>query len=212
MPTLTKLDPIQGLEFNEEQHVYTFNGKPVPASVTSICSFDMDDRARERIESTRDDWEPRGNHLHAMCEQWWLGAAQLDPGPYAEWSDALFDHPLFKNYSPLAVEHRFVDKRGRYAGSCDFIIQGPGKDGKDRVLLCDLKTKRSTTSKVGDHRKQLGAYVRMCNQHYPTLIIDKCVIVNSFPGRVDLTVHDPDECVAAWDEQWGKYEAWQPAF
>jgi hypothetical protein len=172
----------------------------------------LDTIARERIEATRGDWEPRGNHLHQMCEQWWLGEAQLEPGPYAEWSDALFSHPLFTRYKAIGVELRLVDKRARYAGSCDFILEGSGSDGKTRRLLCDLKTKRSASSAIGDHKKQLGAYVKMASDFYPTLWIDKCLIVNSFPGRVEITTYETQDCLDAWDEQWGRFEAWTPAF
>ena len=174
--------------------------------------FDLDEIARRRIEETRPDWEPRGNHLHAMCEQWWLGAAQLDPGPYKDWSDNLFSHPLFTRYKAIGVETRLVDKRCRYAGSCDFVLQGPGTDGKTRTLVCDLKTKKHPDSAIGDHRGQLGAYCSMLIQHWPTLWIDQCLIVNSFPDRAEISVYEVQDCLEKWDDRYQAFADWKPSF
>ena len=207
-----QLQPIKGLHFEPKTHKYTYRGKTIQASVTTILSFNLDDFARQRIEATRHEWEPRGNFLHQMCEHWWLGAAQLDPGPYKDWADNLFSHPLFTRYKAIGVETRLVDKRSRYAGSCDFVLQGPGTDGRTRTLVCDLKTKSRPDSAIGDHRGQLGAYCSMLIQHWPTLWIDNCLIVNSFPNKVEVSTYSVQECLAAWDDRYQAFADWKPSF
>jgi hypothetical protein len=52
----------------------------------------------------------------------------------------------------------------------------------------------------------------MLAQWHPTLWIDNCIVVNSFPGRVEITTYETQDCLDAWDEQWGRFEAWTPSF
>ena len=135
----------------------------------------------------------------------------LSEGEYGEWCQPLLEHPLWSRYEALASEYRLVDKKARFAGSLDFLLKGKDPKGNDRILLGDLKTK-SASGKCGDHKAQLGAYSSMLAQWHPTLWIDNCIVVNSFPGRVEITTYETQDCLDAWDEQWGRFEAWTPAF
>ena len=44
---------------------------------------------KQRIEETRHEWEPRGNHCHLWLEHFLTGAAEVDSGEYKDWIDPL---------------------------------------------------------------------------------------------------------------------------
>ena len=172
----------------------------------------MAPEAYRRIQETRHLWEDRGNYLHNALQQHLEGAAELAHGEYGEWLGPLIDDfPLWDRYPAIATEFRLVDKRARFAGSLDFLLKGKNPEGKDICLLGDLKTK-SANGRVGDHRAQLGAYAVMLSAHFPTLWIDRCVVVNSFPGRVELSTYEVDECVSAWEDVYQSFQSWKPEF
>ena len=205
------LKPIGNLSFDDPSHTYFFNDAKVPVSVTGVCSFDMDEFTRQRIADTKHIWEPRGNDVHDYAEHG-LNHGWAEPsGPYAEWQGALRDFPLWERYTAIATEYRLVDRRGRYAGSLDALVRGKDRNGKEATVLLDFKSK-SARGSCGDHRAQLGAYARMLNQWHSTLEITCCLVLNVFPGRVELSVYSVQECTDAWDQRWKDYCDWEPDF
>ena len=206
------LPAIKDLSFNPQTHRYSYRGETLPISVTSILSHDMLDSVRQRIEETKHLWEPRGNHLHNLVECHLNGEAELNWGDYSEWAEPLLSHPIFNRYKAIATEYRLVDKRRRYAGSLDFLLAGETPSGEPKVLLGDLKSKQRLNSAVGDHRAQLGAYYSMLIQHHPYLIVDQCIVVNSFPGKVEISVYEPQQCLEAWDDRYQAFCEWKPSF
>ena len=206
------LSPISNLSFDEPSHSYTFNGRKVPISVTGVCGFDMSDAKRQRIADTKPTWEPRGNDVHDYAEHGLKHGWKAPEGPYAEWQGAIRDFPLWDRYSAIATEYRLVDRiDGRYAGSLDALVRGKDRDGNWSNILLDFKTK-SANGSCGDHRSQLGAYCRMLNQWHRTIEIARCLVLNIFPGRVELSVYSVQECVDAWDQRWKDYCDWRPVF
>ena len=177
-----------------------------------MISFDISDEARKAIAADKHNWEPRGNTIHDCMEAYLTGADPVDPGDYREWVEPLLEHPLLNRYECLAAEFRLVDKRCRYAGSLDALLRGVGRDGKERTILMDLKTLKRAHSSTRSVAAQCGAYMSMLDQHFPSLLIDQCVGLFSKPGKVDIVVHEPQDCLDAWDQQWSKYQSWQPAF
>ena len=203
------MPPIPELEFDPNSHRYKFDGKWLPLSPTQVLSFDLDEQAKAVIQETKEGelgWENRGNTLHGCLEQFLLGAAELDPAPFAEWWEPLRNCWLWEDVTVMGVELRMSDKK-RIGGSCDFLIKQ--KDGT--VVLGDLKTVSS--AKAVDRRKpataQLGAYLYLLSRSYPKICVDKCVTVVAGPGKTKVLTDDPAEAWIAWENSMSRYEAHQ---
>ena len=200
------LPPIEGLSFSEEQHRYCWEGKWLPLSPTQILSIDLDEQAKQRINETKDGemgWEHRGNRLHNCLEQHLLGAAQLDPSPFAEWWRPLSECWLFEDCKVMGVELRMTDKK-RMGGSCDFLIE---KDGQ--LILGDLKSVSS--ERALKSRKpasaQMGFYLMMMQKCWPKVMVDKCCTVISAPGKTKVITEDPTDCWLAYEDAMSRYQA-----
>lgn len=203
------LKPLEGLEFHPEAHKYRWDGKWLPLSPTQVLSLDLDDHAKAIIADTKEGemgWEARGNACHAALEQHLLGAARLDPGPFAAWIDPLLDCWLWEDIEVMGVELRLTDKR-RMGGSCDFLIKTP--DGS--LCLGDLKS--VGTEKAVARRKpateQLGAYLHMLAKSYPKVCVDKVLTVVAGPGKTRVITGDPAEAWIAWENAMSRYQAHQ---
>ncbi len=202
---LQLLDPIEGLEFHEEQHRYSYNGKWINTSPTTVLSYDMEPYAKKKIEETKHIWYPRGSCLHLCLEHYLLGSAELNPGEYAKWWNPLRDCWLWKDAIVMGVELRLVDPKASIAGSTDFLI----RTAKGSVVLGDLKT--CETERATKNRKpadeQLGAYLKMLNANYPQVHVDRCVTVVAGPGLCRVIPSEPDDCYAKWETALERYQA-----
>ena len=200
------LPKLEGLSFDEEAHRYMWEGKWLPLSPTQILSIDLDDEAKQRIAETKDGpngWCVRGNTLHGCLENFLLGAADLNPGDFADWWDPLKACWLWEDATILGVELRMTDKK-RMGGSCDFLIK---KDGQ--IILGDLKSVSS--EKALKSRKpataQLGFYLYMLQKCWPHVMVDKCVTVVAGPGKTKVITDDPTDCWLAWEDAMSRYQA-----
>ena len=208
-PQPSRLKPIPNLSFDPVKHQYTYLGKPVQWSTTAICSHDMDPTVYQRIQETKHIWEPRGTTIHNCLEARLNGEPEIDPGDYAEWVEPLLDHPLWKRYAPIAVEHRMVSSCGTYAGSLDSLLRGRDRDGKEQTLLVDLKTLSSARGRPRSIARQAGSYITMLNDRHK-IAVDRVIGVFSMPGRVELKVEEPADCLAAWQDCLEKFHLFKP--
>ena len=204
---MSRLEPLPELFFSEEAHKYRWDGKWLHLSPTQILSIGLDQAAKDRIAETKDGpdgWERRGTTLHSCLEQHLLGAAQLDPGEYAEWWKPLSECWLFENCEVLGVELRLTDKK-TMGGSCDFLIKLPTGE----ICLGDLKSVASV--KACKARKpateQLGAYLHMLARCYPKVMVDKVCTVIAGPGVTRVIPGDPAEAWMAWEDAMSRYQA-----
>ena len=203
------LQPIEGLTFDEKSHRYRFKGRWLHTSPTGVLSVGQDANAKKRIEETRHIWEPRGNTCHLWLHHFLTGAAELDVGDYADWITPLKECWLFKGATTLASELTLVDEKRNMGGSVDFIIK-TARSGA--VTIGDLKTVNSVDAlkRRKPATEQLGAYIRMVNQHYGmSCIIEKAVTVVAAPGECKVITSDVDACSVAWEDAWLKYEQHQ---
>lgn len=208
----TTLKPNPDLQFFEDLHRYWIPSKKtwVPYSVTKICSFDMSKEARVNIERTKDNWEPRGNAIHAALEAFLKGEETLESGDYADWIDPLVSHPLWEKYKPIAIEHRMVSRDGYYAGSLDCLLEGPDKDGNTITVLADLKTLSSARSKTRSIARQAGGYISMLNDQ--GVHVDKVLGIFAKPNGTELRVEDPADCLVKWCDALDCFKALRPDF
>ncbi len=129
---------------------------------------------------------------------------------WSDWIDALLHNELFQGIETLATEFRVVDRFNSVAGSFDFLIKQ--KDGM--TILGDLKTVSSAKAVSGRKAAtgQCGAYVKMLQQHYPRIQVAQCVTVVSGPNKVKVIKQEPENCINAWEEAYGRHQAKYAAF
>ena len=181
------LPPVPGLSFDPERHRYHLDGYGWLAhSITTVVN-DKTPAQMARIMASRDQWEPRGNTVHACLEAALTGQPLPDYTPYAEWVDPLLEHPMWKTWSAVAVEHRMVDTRYSIAGSFDALLQHKD-DG--RLVLADLKTLSSPHSQTRDISPQLGGYLNLMDQCHPGTAVSRCIGIWARPGSTSITTYE----------------------
>lgn len=204
--TLTWLQPL-ALVHNPQTWTYFLpTGHQFPVSVTGVISaVTKTPTDLERINQYRHDWEPRGLACHSALETFLRTQKTPITGegtPYEDWIRPLLRHKLWSSCEPVASELPLYDTRRNVAGTTDAVLQL--KNGTYAVL--DLKTQSKATSSPYDTKPQLGAYLAMLNEHYPTLYVSTCLTLWARPNKTVLQSHDPDACWAAWDDVFSKYE------
>jgi hypothetical protein len=204
------LSPVPDLHFFPDQHRYLYRGQWVAYSITTVVC-DKTPAQMARIMATRDQWENRGNTVHACLEQFLLHGDPGDPGDYGEWVTPLVSHPMWNTWKAVAVEHRLVDDRYSIAGSFDALLQNQ-KDG--RLVLADLKTQSSAHSKPRDIGSQLGGYMNLLDQCHPDLAgtIERGIAIWAKPGSCSITPFDAPACIEAYLAARSLFLANQPDF
>ncbi len=209
------LDPIPELDFFEREHRYRWRGNWILNNVSDITSRELTPYAKAQMEKYKhgpDGWQARGDACHRSLESFLKNEPQVHDERWSPWLDTLLADDLFKGIEVLATEYRVVDRYNSVAGSFDFLLRY--KDDPGFVILGDLKTVSS--KKAVSSRKpataQLGAYAKFLSTHVP-ICVTECVTVVSGPDKCKVIRQSPqDECIPAWDEAWGRFEATQPKF
>lgn len=205
--TSTWLQPL-ALTHNPATWTYSLpTGHQFPVSVTGVISaMTKTPTDLERINQYRHDWEPRGLACHSALENFLkTQKTQTLTGegtPYEDWIRPLLRHKLWNSCEPVASELPLYDTRRNVAGTTDAVVKFA--DGTYAVL--DLKSQSKTTSSPYDTKPQLGAYLAMLNEHYPSIYVSKCLTLWARPNKTVLQSHDPDACWSAWDEIFSRYE------
>jgi len=204
------LEPIPGLEFFEESHRYRFNGEWLAHNVSDIVDMDMTPFKRSMIAKYKDGedgWAARGKTIHDYAEAWLNGNEVEVPEKWKDWIQALRSEKFFEGAETLATEYRVVDEAKSCAGSLDFLLRKNGT-----IYVGDLKTVSSKKAVSG--RKfcdvQLGAYASMlaCQGVYAEMAV--MVVVG--PEKVKVIEQSVGNCLEAWSDAWGKFQAKQPNF
>jgi len=181
--------------------------------VSDVLQSELNAFAKKKIEETKhgeDGWLARGRTIHRSLDRYLRGEVDMHDDKWSDWIDALLNNELFQWIETLATEFRVVDRYNSVAGSFDFLI----KQESGMIILGDLKTVSS--AKAVSSRKpatgQCGAYVKMLLQHYPQIVVSQCVTIISRPGKVKVIREDPEDCVNAWEEAYGRHQAKYAAF
>ena len=201
------LAPIAQLDFFEDQHRDRWRGEWVLDNVSDVLSDDLTPFAKAQIEKYRggpDGWEIRGRTLHRSLDRYLRGEVDMHDDKWSDWIDPLLGDDLFKGIETLATEYRVVDRYNSVAGSFDFLISSDAG-----VTLGDLKTVSSRKAVSGRKAAtcQLGAYAKMLQMWHPSISVTQCVTVVSGPERCKVIAQDPQDCIDAWEEAFGRYRA-----
>ncbi len=209
------LEPIPELDFFEKQHRYRWRKNWILDNVSDVLQGELHPFAKKRIEETKhgeDGWLVRGEIIHRSLDRHLRGEADTHDDRWSPWIDALLGDELFQGIETLASEYRVVDRFNSVAGSFDFLIRH--KDDPGFVILGDLKSVSS--AKAVSSRKpatgQLGAYTKMLGQHFGHITVTQCVTVVSGPDKVKVIREEPQDCINAWEEAYGRHQAKYAAF
>jgi hypothetical protein len=213
---MTWLQPIPGLRLRHSDHTYWLGDHLFPISTTGVLSHGKSAFAMERINSTKDEWAPRGTSIHKSLElHLWgnhhpdgdqgaaaaaIAAPEFDP--YREWIDPLLSHPLWDEVTVIATEMALCSRRLNIAGTFDgaFLVNATGQ----RTLF-DLKSQKRADAGPYCTKAQLGCYMAMAAEQ--GISFDRGLTVWSRPGKARLQAHGAKECLKAWEAAWEAYSA-----
>ena len=141
----------------------------------------------------------RGDIIHLCFNRFQETGHPGNAGEYGEWVGILCEDPLWRQLTPIALEHELVDRQFWIAGKLDGLFYNIESD---EIILIDLKTfeqklddKGQWTKPTGSHQKQLGGYIDLLYINYPEITIDKAMIVYSTQRQVIYkTIPDVDRC------------------
>jgi len=197
-PPKISLPPVPGLEFfdlinGKPAHNYRYQGRWVRHSITKVVNTKTPEEM-ERIFAHRSDWEPRGNFVHNALHLYVTEGDHGDQGDYSEWITPLCKHWMWGSYEPIASELLMVDSRYDIAGACDLILQDV-KTGE--LVMADLKTQSSQSSRPRDISPQLGGYINLFDLCYPEHAgkVTKGIAIWCKPGETTLTTYEGENCL-----------------
>ena len=232
-PPTPWLPPIAGLHRRDPEHRYYLGDVSFPVSVTGVLAVMKSAYAMERIEATRETWEPRGNTAHRALEVF-LGLG--DPGPadmtmavpdgamqklqalltgdYADWVQPLVTHPRWSSVHVIASERPTCCLQRRIAGTFDCAYLDPSLPPSPErpawvtgpaIVLADLKS-LSAHGSTYSTAAQLGGYMALEASH--GLWYDYGQTIWARPGETTFSpLYSPSECRLAWAAAWATYKA-----
>ena len=141
----------------------------------------------------------RGDQIHLNWNRFLETGHPGNAGEWGEWVGILCEDPLWKQLTPIALEHELVDRKFWIAGKLDGLFYN---NETEEVILIDLKTfeeKLNENGKwskpSGSHTKQLGGYIDLLYINHPQISIDKAMIVYSTQRQVIYkTYPDVERC------------------
>jgi hypothetical protein len=97
---------------------------------------------------------------------------------------------MWETWKPLVNELRMIDRKRDIAGSCDVVLQH-----KETGMLClaDYKTQEKYQKK--NHRLQMGGYVSLLYQNFPSITLFSCRIIYITPDGIKTQEYNPKECM-----------------
>lgn len=209
------LNPIEGLTFNEDRHLYRYQGEWLQTSISQVTDVDLKPAQRTAFEKYKhgpDGWAARGAAIHKCLNLHLLNQPQVYDDRWAPWVETLLTDKVFQNVTTLASEYSVCQRTDTESigGTLDFLLAYD--DDPSFLILGDLKTVSSAkgVSSRKPNLAQLGGYCKMLQIHWPKLHISQCVTVVSGPEKVKVREHDPQECLDAWEAALARWKALQP--
>jgi hypothetical protein len=222
MPTPTPwLPPIPGLHRRDPEHRYRLGEVEFPISVTGVLGCLKSDYAMDRIEATREVWEPRGNSCHRALELFLLSQrgwaagdmtvaadqsvlvelAGLLHGDYDAWIQPLITHDRWNHLQVIASERPTCCLARKVAGTFDTAYH----DESGRRILADLKSLGENGSTYST-AAQLGGYMAL--EATWGNLYDAGQTIWCRPGQTTFSpLYSVAECRMAWAGAWATWKA-----
>ena len=145
------------LEYDEAQHRYLVDGRPVPSVTQLVAPLGPDlDEPDDMLEGVLDAATDRGATMHTYIEHRLFGGAPEDfelPSMYLPYAEAVDLFLSEHHITPIAIETPLA--ASDYAGTPDLLCEFDGA-----TALLDWKfVAQISKSKVG---AQLGGYRELC--------------------------------------------------
>jgi hypothetical protein len=208
------LNPIEGLTFHEDRHLYRYKGEWLSTSISQVTDVDLKPAQRAAFEKYKDGpdgWKIRGETIHKCLHLHLTGQPQAYDDKWSPWVETLLTDKVFQGVTTLASEYQLCLRTDTESigGTLDFLLAYD--DDPSFRILGDLKTVSSAkgVSSRKPNLGQLGGYLRMLQMHHPSLYVSQCITVVSGPEKVKVREHDPQECLDAWDAALARYQALQ---
>ena len=136
----------------------------------------------------------RGTAIHEAVQIWCETKDETLALAYAkeykQWVEHLINYHMWDTWECVANELRMIDRKRDIAGSCDVILQHK-KTGS--LCLADFKTQVKYRKK--NHRLQIGGYVSLLNQNYPSITLSTCRVIYITPDGIKTQEYNPAECM-----------------
>jgi hypothetical protein len=193
-------------------------------SVTGVIGCLKTDYAMERIEATREVWEPRGNSCHRALELFLqlpirdiddgmtvaadrsvlMELAGLLQGDYDAWIQPLITHERWSAINVIASERPTCCLRRKVAGTFDVAYL----DEHGRRILTDLKSLGENGSTYST-AAQLGGYMAL--EASWGHAYDAGQTIWCRPGSTTFSpLYSLQECRTAWAGAWATWRARHP--
>ena len=141
----------------------------------------------------------RGTAIHEAVQIWCetkdKTLALAYAKDYAHWIEHLINYRMWETWDCVANELRMVDRKRDIAGSCDVILQH-----KNTGMLCLADFKTQEVYKKKNHRLQMGGYVSLLYQNYPTVDLWSCRVIYITPDGIKTQDYNPQECMYDYEE------------
>lgn len=213
------LKPIPDLVVDEKNHGYRYKGEWLATSVSEVTGIDITPVQRAAFEKYKhgpDGWAARGEAIHAAMRLHLLDEPQVYDDKWSPWVETLLEDSIFQGIELMASEYPLCLRSNTQSigGTLDALWKLDIETehvGSPFVVLADLKTVSS--AKAVSSRKpataQLGGYASMLASH-GLCSVTQCVTIVSGPSKCKVIREDVQDCLDAWDEALGKYNALQP--
>ena len=114
---------------------------------------------------------------------------------YRQWIEHLIDYRMWETWECVANELRMIDRKRDIAGSLDAVLQH-----KETGVLCLADFKTQVKYKKKNHRLQIGGYVSLLYQNYPSITLFTCRVIYITPDGIKTQEYNPAECMFDYEQ------------
>jgi len=136
----------------------------------------------------------RGTAIHEAVQIWCetkdKTLALAYAKEYKKWIEHLINYRMWNTWECVANELRMVDRKRDIAGSLDAVLQH-----KETGALCLADFKTQVKYRKKNHRLQIGGYVSLLNQNYPSITLSTCRVIYITLDGIKTQEYNPAECM-----------------